>query len=388
MLRKIPIHRRKRGEHRAIGASRRTGLAPVELTLSLPILLFVMALMVVIGTTAAWKARAVSVAREAVWRTNLRRTGATDPHPRTWPNDAQMTVSTSARTVLPVDPYGQHIVVRGPVLTAPTGESLPVRDDLSDMHRGLRFGIAGIERPYPMLRRLGQINVRRDHPLLQDHWTYLEMGYRSNWSRRVLRIYPVDLASALPGVTQRYMDAAIAISTNPNLAILQMLDNDDELRQPTPRGMQYEPPYGIGFAPDYHFPERNPIRSRLLNPELVCSFDLGALRQGITDPLFQEIRGHSGMRGSLGDCGVAGRLTRDYLRMYELHRRHIDSLLHLLGLPAFPGDRPPPAANIPIDVRSDLMSKVGAMNTNRATLQGYISQLEQFRDYLLSLNET
>ncbi len=374
---------------RAIGRQRRAGLAPVELTLSLPILLFVMALMVIIGTTAAWKARAVSVAREAVWRTNLRRTGANDPHPRTWPNDARMTVANSSRAILPNDPYSQHVVVRGPILTAPTGEALPVRNDLSDMDGGLRRGIAGIERPYPMLRRLGRIDLERDHALLQDQWTYLEMGYPNNWMRRVLRIYPIDLAALMPTETQRYMTAALAILQNPNLPILQMLDNDDELRQPTPGGLQYEPPYGIGFAPDYHFPERNPLRARLLNPDLVCSFNISDLKDSLTDPLFQEIRGHSGMRSDLSQCGVAGRLTRDYLRMYQQHMRHIDSLLHRLGMPAFPGDRPPPVTQpLPPQIQAYLMSKVGEMRANRETLERYVGELERFRDYLLALNES
>lgn len=373
---------------RAVGRHRRAGLAPVELTLSLPILLFVMALMVIIGTTAAWKARAVSVAREAVWRTNLRRTGANDPYPRTWPNDARMMVANSSRAILPSDPYSQHVVVRGPILTAPTGEALPVRNDLSDMDGGLRRGIAGIERPYPMLRRMGRIDLERDHALLQDHWTYLEMGYPNNWMRRVLRIYPIDLAALIPGETQRYMTAALAILQNRNLQILQMLDNDDELRQPVPVGSMYEPPYGIGFAPDYHFPERNPIRARLLNPELVCSYNISDLKSSITDPLFQEIRGHSGMRSRLDECGVAGRLTRDYLRMYQRHMRHIDSILHLLGLPAYAGDRPPPAAPLPPQVVAYLMSKVGEMRTNRTMLERYIGELERFRDYLLALNES
>ena len=45
----------------------RRGLSMLELALSLPILLFVMALIVNYGTLAAWKVRDLSVARLAVW---------------------------------------------------------------------------------------------------------------------------------------------------------------------------------------------------------------------------------------------------------------------------------------------------------------------------------
>ena len=50
----------------------RRGLAPLELVLALPILLFVMALIVCYGTISAWKVREHSVARLAAWETGWR----------------------------------------------------------------------------------------------------------------------------------------------------------------------------------------------------------------------------------------------------------------------------------------------------------------------------
>ena len=50
----------------------RRGLAPLELVLALPILLFVMALIVCYGTISAWKVREHSVARLAAWETRWR----------------------------------------------------------------------------------------------------------------------------------------------------------------------------------------------------------------------------------------------------------------------------------------------------------------------------
>lgn len=60
---------------------RRRGLSTLEMVLSLPILLFVMALMINYGTVACWKVRALSVARNAVWSTRWPRTGHSNPRP-------------------------------------------------------------------------------------------------------------------------------------------------------------------------------------------------------------------------------------------------------------------------------------------------------------------
>lgn len=327
-----------------------------------------MALMVIVGTTAAWKARAVSVAREAVWRTNLRRTGASDPHPIGWPANARLDVRPASRDILPSDPLASHAVVRGPVLSAPTGEAIPVRPTLTDMHGGLTLGVAGIERAYPMMQRMGRVRLEREHPLLHDHWGYLEMGYGTNGMRRIPVLYPIDLTGAIPAETQRFQEAAVALVTNPFRPILETLDNDPELQRPQPSGMRYDPPYGIGFAPDYHFPETNPLRAQLFNPQLICSFE--QLQRDITLPMTSEI------------AGVPSRLTRDFLRMYRQHRQHCDTLLHLLGRAAFPGDMPPRPAQLPVDVVAYLQSVSGQMYADRQRLTQYIEQLERFEQLL------
>ena len=47
-------------------AARRRGLAPLELVLAIPLLLFVVALSVIFGAVACWKVRGEVVARDAI----------------------------------------------------------------------------------------------------------------------------------------------------------------------------------------------------------------------------------------------------------------------------------------------------------------------------------
>jgi hypothetical protein len=57
----------------------RRGLAPLELTLTLPILVLMMALMINFGVVGVWKVRTQANARYAAWRTITARTGEDNP---------------------------------------------------------------------------------------------------------------------------------------------------------------------------------------------------------------------------------------------------------------------------------------------------------------------
>lgn len=353
---------------------RRSGLAPLELTLSLPIMLFVMGLIVIIGTTAAWKARTVTNARHSVWRSLWPRTGGGDPFPMGWPNSAGMLVVGSPSDALPSDPFASHVALRGPVLAAPTGEAIPVRESLLDVHGDLTIGISDIERRFPFLANMspGQIHLRREHSVLERTWAFHEMGIQ-NVDRRIHVLYPIDLQEPLAMQTAQFRRTVMALLLNQYLEVLQMLDNDAELQaRAAPVGVpEYIPPYGIGRRPDYHFPERAP-RGELLNPDQVCSYNRGVIRDRVRDPLIPEIRGRQ-PRATLVDAGVPGRLTRDYLAMYRRHLQHIEQLLQGLDNGSFPPE-----------VIADLAPKRPLMESNKQLLETYITQLEQFEQQLLS----
>ena len=125
-------------------ATPRAGLAPLELVLVLPILLFVMALMMNLGTGGAWKLRTQINARHAAWRSLEQRTGNNDPHPGNWPSDATLDSGPTSPSAIPFDPYAGETVVRGPVLVEPVaGEWLPVRPDYLDMRPQMLGGDGG-----------------------------------------------------------------------------------------------------------------------------------------------------------------------------------------------------------------------------------------------------
>ena len=337
----------------------RAGLAPLELTLSLPIMLFVMGLMIIVGTTASWKVRTVTNSRQAVWRTIDPRDGEEDPHSRGWPSNARMDLEEGSSTI-DFDPYDEHEVVRGQPLRAPTGEQLQVRESLFNMQAGMTNGVAALTRPFPVMGNMPprEINLLREHPLLSGDWQFREMGLSSNAQRRILFLYPADYGRSLSRLVQRYHEAALAIVQNPLNPILETLDNDDELRNPVPSGLTYTPPYGIGRAPDYHIPE-GAVRGLLLNPDRICSTSRGELSETLIPPLVSATR------------RVPSRLTRDFLRMYRGHLAHIDRLLEIYNNPM---THP--------STKAQIAPFVPAMNRDRPDLEARIDQLESFQQSL------
>lgn len=335
----------------------RAGLAPLELTLSLPIMLFVMGLMIIAGTTGAWKARTVTNARQSVWRTLSPRQGGSDPDPIGWPSSADMHSEAAQDSLINFDPYVAHTVVRGQPLTAPTGEAMEVEEGLFNMQNGLQLGIAQMDRRYPVMgnMRPGQIDVVREHPILDENWTFGNMALPANHTRRINHIYPQDREAQLMQQAMRYQRAAIAILTNPNNAVLDYLDNDQELGSPQPGGLLYEPIYGIGYSPDYHLPADGDLRRRLLDPRQICSYNPQTIRDNLVSDLLNAIN------------QIPQRLTSDHLSMYNAHLAHIERLLEAMVEPG-----------TPIQTRIYLQSKSGEMRQNKSMLEDYIDQLEKF----------
>jgi hypothetical protein len=336
---------------------RRAGLAPLELTLSLPIMLFVMGLMIIAGTTGAWKARTVTNARQSVWRTLHPRQGSEDGNPLGWPSSARMHVEDGQDSLIAFDPYEYHTVVRGQPLTAPSGETMEVEQGLFDMQEGLRLGHAAIERRYPVMGNMppGRIDIRRDHAILDENWTFQNMGLSSNRIRRINHIYPQDREAQLMQQAIRYQNAAVVILSNPNNPILDILDNDQELGSPMPGGMMYEPAYGIGYSPDYHLPNDRDLFRRLTDPRRICSYNPQTIRDNLVIDLLNAIN------------QVPRRLTNDHLRMYNAHVQHIDRLLQALD-----------GGQLPDRTRAYLQTKRPQMQQNKGQLEQYIRQLEQF----------
>jgi len=279
---------------------RRSGLAPLELVLSLPILLIVMSLMVLAGWMGMWKVRAQVHARQAAWRAISPRTGAGDPNPAGWPTPATMQVERGTPILAGSPPglsaYDAHRVVRGPSLGP-----LRVNTRTLDLAEGTRRGRAEVERGFIVMGAMppGRFDYSVPYPLHDDRRQFWQMPrVGSNRSRRIPEIYPAvgdDWQGRLPAQVQRSRMAITALRNNAGQVALSPLDRDEELRAYYGRFRDYHP---------------------RIDSSRYCTVDENVLRNQIVTPLIERIRGRQ-PRGDLGDAGVPGALTRDFLRMYR-----------------------------------------------------------------------
>ena len=271
-------------------ATRRKGLAPLELVLVLPILLFVMALMMNLGTGGAWKIRTQANSRHAVWRALEHRSGQNDPHPGNWPADATLDVSSAEPSPIPFDPFRGYDVVRGPMLADPiTGQSLPVRTGYLDMIPRVLKGTAEITRPYPLLRRLpGALQFARDHIVFDGtRFQFSSMNLPSNTARRALDLYPLLLELRAPEEVQDYIDAALAVYFDPNeLALKPLTGGDPEvlelIGQQSPN---FQPP--LLTANDWRMTQIPQVRTQIPN---YCESNPGTVRSEKVEPFRRAVR--------------------------------------------------------------------------------------------------
>ncbi|MFG0296294.1 MAG: hypothetical protein ACF8PG_10340 [Maioricimonas sp. JB045] len=301
---------------------KRAGLAPLELVLSLPLLLMLMALMIIIGTAGAWKIRTDANSRQAVFRAMWPRSGANDAKPYNYfPPSAQLGWDSTSPSPLASDPYADYVVVRGPVVTAPlTGSILEVILPTLDITDGLRTGTASINHELPLWPRLGRRNnfVRDTQIFAGNQWQHNQMGFDNN-ARRIPVTYAYSLDRYAPDAAANMLDAAAALTDpgrNPHREPLFVLDRDEELR--TWHGDPYTP----------YSQDRYDWLSVYPPVSLGCDFDL----QSRTDALIDRIE------------AVPQQLAQMFLRMYREQLAALDAM-----------DPPPPNAD---QLRADLQAKI------------------------------
>lgn len=309
---------------------RAPGLAPLELVLWLPVLLLAMAMMVNYGTSVAWRVRGEIVAREAVWRERSPRGAGGEPYPDApaWPVGAAAGVNGAAPWQAIDHPFIQHPVARGPL---PNG--FVVRDTLSPL-KGSRAGSAEINRPFPLLSRLGRYRSGTiSDPLLENMFTCGEMGI-PNWTRRLPHIY--QLPTVDPGYGEAYKNAILSIFQMTHYFGLRVLDRDVDW-------IEYR-----GSAPDFH--------PRI--PGGMCELDRTIVQQQAVDRIV-DVRLPNG-RWQLGAISHLPRtLTNAFLNMYKATKASFEAELM--------SDPPPPPG------------RINYLNTHIQILAQKIALLEKFQ---------
>lgn len=189
--------------------AKRAGLAPLELTLSIPFLMLMTALMINFGFVGAWKVRAQGSARYATWRSLAVRTGEWNPPPDNWPAGSPLT--SEAGPDLPrVRDLWHHpdlivYCVRGPALWAPnTSESLHVAGRL-EMEGSVHRGRAQVSKPVPLFRGsvpggIGRLSFNLTQDVLDHRWQFFSLGFADNMSPRARKWFDLEGPLNIPNL--------------------------------------------------------------------------------------------------------------------------------------------------------------------------------------------
>ena len=204
---------------------RRRGLAPLELVLALPLLLFIMALMANFGTYACWKIRGLSAARAAVWGNRWPRSTAGNPQLAYW------LPPPPRRPVRPICPprwtirAWTRLLVRGPVPNA------QVNSTLLDPDRGFMQSTAGLTRNWPMMSKWPAYHLQAATCLVDDDWQYnsptmnnpiSNVQLTRNLQPRIPILYTLPEAPA--SLSNAYIQAIVAIINSPTQQQLAALN--------------------------------------------------------------------------------------------------------------------------------------------------------------------
>lgn len=272
----------------------RHGLAPLELVLTLPVLLCVMALMINFAHASMWKVKSATAARLAMWRHRPLWNGDNDPKPANyWPATAAMPVVGTSRISEVDQVWNQPAIaqgwIKGPVFSVGNGY-LAVRDNrVNEMAEGVSQGQGNVDIRYPFLPSMGLLRMRADNTLLDNLWQFHTMGSGQNTYRRAKNWWQLEDSPDWSALKQLYLQADSNILHNRLASYLRPLDRDPDLRARR---------YPYDFYPTEYRRDDN----------------VALWQQEIRRPrgLLEQIRG----RG-MGAGGVCARMASSYLRMYQ-----------------------------------------------------------------------
>lgn len=269
-------------------SSIRRGLAPLEFVLTLPVLLFVLALMVDAESKSSWKIRGQITARDAAWRSRYNRTGANLPNPGNWRPPATMSVNGT-----PPNPALENPALQQPALRGPQFMTFGVLPTL-DQTRGGWVGQSSKQWRPPLLPKLGTSVLNQQHPLVDGKWQYTQMGIPGNVYRRIGYIYVLPQTD--PSLKAAYSMAVAALAQSPIRPALAVLDRDEEIR---------------AFYGQYHD----------FHPRIAfCDYRPSNVYNSYVLPLIRRIQG--GIPPSARN-GLPGQMARFWLNMYRQRQNQL-----------------------------------------------------------------
>jgi len=269
---------------------RRAGLAVLELVLSLPILLMMMALIIGAGAVAAWRIRTETAARNESWRHNWPRGDYfASVKPKEWPLPVAYRTGQNV-AALDGDVYKATLVHGG-------FPNLPVKDNnLFDPTRGLVESEAKFQRRLPLMKRLPAYSFDVENILLDDAWNYREMGMGANFYHRLRILY--DLSEPQQGLQQTFKNAAATVASIHRSSAMSPMDRDDEF-----------------MSAMKHYPNFYPhLRS-------FVSLDVDMVRERYVQPFTERIPGKN--EGNRRITGVPDRLASGFIGLYRFMQRQL-----------------------------------------------------------------
>ena len=242
-----------------LNVAARSGLAPLELVLSLFFLLLMMALIINFGTIASWRVRGNTAARFAVWRTlgaatvvplqSDLRTGGGYPNPSNWQTPATMGL-VAPGLPLNANTVGQlwsqqdlmQPALRGPSIVDPASGNIIQMGNQQylEMVNQAVIGTANLTKQMPLLPKLRKSYIKPLQPVLNSFWRFADMSPQTNyWAMRgnddwrLKQFYLHEPSQSTDGSVQNaYMQYQMddqMIQQNPGIPALLVLDRDPEL---------------------------------------------------------------------------------------------------------------------------------------------------------------
>ena len=233
----------------------RSGLAPLEMTLVLPILMLFMAAIIAFGYASMWKVRSEVVARDVVWRTRFPRDAHDHVQVPEWPAEGSQRIASGDA----IRSFNDSEVVQSPIIVGQIPE-VTVSDVLV-FSRDVDVAETSISRRPPVLPRLGMINFDSFHEMLDSRFQVFEMGIL-NTMRRIPLIYQTDLDFILPSA--EYQNALAKIDNPAHQRNLDPLERDPDFIRFTGSAPNCYPQIRSFTSTDVQWVYRNRIEDDLL----------------------------------------------------------------------------------------------------------------------------